>query len=83
MRDEGLRAPENPGKIAAAQFPSSSEREEDAQPSRVCKSASPLDHLGEHRRIRQVVAHMLGETKVDAEKLAGVVSGHPAILTFA
>jgi len=82
MGDEGLRAAEDPGEVAAAQLLSTSEREEEAQPSRIGESASPLDCLGERRRIRQVVAHTLGGVKIDAEQVARVVSCHIAILTI-
>lgn len=83
MRNESLGAAENPGEVAAAQLLSTSEREEDAQPSRIGESASPLDCIRERRRIGEVVAHTLGGVKVDAEKVACVVSRHVAILTIA
>ncbi len=82
MRDEGLRAAEDPSEVAAAQLLSSSEREEHAQPGRIGESASSLDRLGERFRIRQFMAHTLGGVQIEAEKVARVVSCHDAILTI-
>ena len=82
MRDEGLRAAEDPSEVAAAQLLSSSEREEHAQSGWICESASPLDRLGERFRIRQFMPHTLGRIQIEAEKFARVVSCHDAILTI-
>lgn len=82
VRNEGLRAAEDPGEIAAAQLLSGSEREQDAQPCRISESASPLDSLSHCWCLGQLLAHTLGCVKIEAEKVAGVVSCHAPILTI-
>jgi hypothetical protein len=82
VRNEGLRAAKDPRKVAAAQLLSTSEREEDTQPSRISKTTSPLHRLGERRRIRQSAAYTLGGVEVEAQKIACVLSCDAAILTL-
>ena len=82
MGDESLRSAEDPGEIAAAQLPFTSERKEDAQPGRIGECASPLDYRRERRRIGEFVPQPLGDVEIDAEKVTGVVGCHDAILTI-
>ena len=83
MRNEGLRAAKDPREVAAAQLLPTPEREEDPQPSRIGERASPLDRLSERCRSGQLIAHTFGRVKIEAEKVADVVSCHKPILTVA
>ena len=81
MRDEGLRAAEDPSEVAAAELLSGSERQEDAQPSRIRESTSPIDSRRDCSRMGESVAHTLRGIEIEAEKVTGVAGCHAIILT--
>ena len=82
MGDESLRSAEDPGEIAAAKLPFTSERKEDAQPSWIGESTSPLDYRPDHRQIGEFVPHTLRDVEIDAQKVTCVVGCHGVILTI-
>jgi len=80
MRDERLRALNDPREIADAQLISLSQRRRKREPSRIRKRPQPLTNKHERRTGSVRNAKTLGDIEVEAEKIAMFVA-HTNILT--
>ena len=81
MRDERLRALDDPGEIANAELISLEQRRSDSEPSRIGKSTGKRRSVPCKGRLQTSLSEPLGNRKVEAKQVATIVS-HDDILTI-